>query len=78
MYADINSYETLIDRQQRYIPEYYPYMHRDGFEPWEIQVALRKYNRRIYHEYLEAQQQAQAQEHELPMNVKFNVEIKQK
>lgn len=34
--------ETWIDELHKDIPEYYPTMYLDGFQPWQILVAARK------------------------------------
>ena len=36
-----------ILRRKRPIPEYYDTMYMDGYEPWEIMVAVHKRMRRI-------------------------------
>ena len=32
----------LLNYKTRRIPEYYPWMYLDGFEPWEIKYAHKK------------------------------------
>lgn len=59
MYPDRKIYESFFESRQKYIPEYYPNMHRDGFEPWEVWAAIRKKNHREFYEYMAARQQAQ-------------------
>jgi|GEM_PF-5873775 len=63
---------SFIEASQQYIPEYYPNMHRDGFEPWEIQVALLKQGRRIAEEW----QQQEIQRLQQAEQIKITSEIK--
>ena len=63
----------VIDQlRPRPLPEYYDTMYRDGYKPWEIlesahNTMIEKHNERI------ADEQAQ-----MPMNVRFNVEVRTK
>ena len=41
---------NFIDYAHRKIPDYYDTMYLDGFEPWEIQVAIRKKHRLLAEE----------------------------
>lgn len=59
---------SFIESMQQYIPPYYRDMYKDGFEPWEIQVAIRKRN----HQLLE-ERRKKAMEIE---NIKITSEIK--
>lgn len=38
----MNKQETIIEKQQRKLPTYYPLMYRDGFTPEEVMTAFRK------------------------------------
>lgn len=33
---------TMLEQMNSHIPEYYPTMYLDGYEPWQILVAARK------------------------------------
>ena len=68
---------TVFDKLRRsLLPEYYDTMYLDGYKPYEIVEAahrtmIKEYNHRM--EERDADRQAQ-----IPMNVKFNVEVKTK
>lgn len=42
IFPDENSHESIIDKYQKYIPEYYPTMYLDGYTPEQIMIAMRK------------------------------------
>ena len=63
---------NFIESMQQYIPPYYRNMHLDGFEPWEIQVAMRK-KRRLLSE--ETRRKREELENEIE-NIKIISEIK--
>ena len=56
---------TLADQMNRQIPEYYDFMHLDGYSPFEVYYALKK----------KMSQQYQEQE---PLKVHFTYEVKHK
>ena len=68
---------TVFDKlRRRPFPDYYDTMYLDGYKPWEIiesahRTMIKEYNRRK--EEHNADSQAQ-----IPMNVKFDVEVKKK
>ena len=65
---------SFIRDMQRYIPEYYDGMHRDGFKEWEIQVAIQKMQDRIAQEFWDARQKRQDP---IPqVNIKSEIKIK--
>ena len=66
-----NVFEKMRNRR---IPDYYDGMHKDGWQPWEIVEAA---HNSIIHEA--TARQAEAEEAQAyPMNVHFQVEVKQK
>ena len=56
---------TMAEYYNRQIPEYYPTMYMDGYEPYQILHALR---RKMMHEYeaREAAKRAEAEANEIP------------
>ena len=66
MYDDRTVFDKLRGSP---LPDYYDTMYLDGYKPWEIVEAA---HRTIIKEY-EARRQEQA-----PLDVNFNVEVKQK
>ena len=55
------------------IPDYYDGMYKDGYQPWEIIEAAHK---SIIKEHEARQAAAAAEESDVPMNVRFQVEVK--
>ena len=73
MYDDRTVFDKMLGRP---LPDYYDNMYLDGYKPWEIiesahNTLIKQYNARI--EAREAEKQEQ-----IPMNVDFNVEVRQK
>ena len=68
---------TVFDKMRPSpLPDYYDTMYLDGYKPYEIieaahRTMLKQYNER------RKQQEADRQE-QVPINVKFNVEVKKK
>ena len=58
------------------VPDYYDGMYRDGYKPWEILEAAHKTI--INRQEVVWAERAAAQESQIPMNVKFNVEVHKK
>ena len=56
----------------RKLPEYYPTMYMDGYEPWEILQALHESMRKEYYERKELQKEAQDE------NISYTIEVKTK
>ena len=65
---------NFIESMQQYIPPYYRNMHLDGFEPWEIQVAIRKKHRLLAEEQRKKREELENQFD----NIKITSEIKVK
>ena len=68
---------TVFDKMRpRPLPDYYSTMYLDGYKPWEILEAA---HRTLYKQAMERKEEhAAAQQSDVPMNVKFNVEVKTK
>lgn len=60
----------LLNYKTRKIPEYYPWMYLDGFEPWEIKYAQKK----LFMKEFEEKRQREQQEKELEKKIEANLE----
>ena len=57
-------FTSMFDYLHRDIPDYYPTMYMDGYEPWQIQVAFdRQRNKEVaaYYQQKEAAKENEAQ-----------------
>ena len=71
MNKDFN--QTMFEKMRnKRIPDYYPTMYQDGYQPWEIVEAA---HNSIIKEASERQAARDASE-PTPMNVHFQVEVK--
>lgn len=52
-------FTTMFDALHRDIPDYYPTMYLDGYEPWQIQVAFDRQKDREVAEYYQKKEEAQ-------------------
>ncbi len=66
---------TFSDYLTRNIPEYYPTMYQDGYEPWQIWEASRKRARRMIAERA-AKQKAVAQVDDYNIHITSEVKVK--
>ena len=65
---------NFIDYAHRKIPEYYDTMYLDGFEPWEIQVAIRKKHRLLAEEQRKKREELENQFNNI--NITSEIKIK--
>ena len=56
---------SIAEQMNRQIPEYYDFMHLDGYSPYEVYFALKK-------------KMSQQQQEEEPLKVHFTYEVKHK
>ena len=70
-----NDFNTMMEKMRNNrIPDYYDGMHKEGWQPWEILEAA---HNSIIHEATARQAEAEETQAD-PMNVHFQVEVKQK
>lgn len=56
---------SIADYYNRQIPEYYDFMYRDGYKPYEVYYALKK-------------KMSQKHQEEEPLRIHFTYEVKHK
>lgn len=55
-------FTSILDDLHRDIPDYYPTMYLDGYEPWQIKVAFDRQTDRELAAYYEAKEAAKKEE----------------